>query len=114
GNAGIAEIATLVPIAASEAKTIADFAERESIDLTVVGPEAPLVAGLADDLEARGLAVFGPGRDGARLEGSKSWARWLCDRYRIPAPRSKVFDDYPEAERYIDQLEPPFVIKADG
>jgi len=114
GNAGIAEIATLVPIAASEAKTIADFAERESIDLTVVGPEAPLVAGLADDLEARGLAVFGPGRDGARLEGSKSWARWLCDRYRIPAPKSKVFDDFPEAARYVDQLKPPFVIKADG
>ena len=114
GNAGIAEVATLVPVAADEVGAIADFAERESIDLTVVGPEVPLVAGLADEMEARGLPVFGPTAEGARLEGSKSWARSLCDRHGIPAPRSEAFDDIDAAVRYLDRFEPPFVIKADG
>ena len=114
GNAGIAEVATLVPVAADEVGAIADFAERESIDLTVVGPEVPLVAGLADEMEARGLPVFGPTAEGARLEGSKSWARSLCDRHGIPAPRSEAFDDVDAAVRYLDRFEPPFVIKADG
>jgi phosphoribosylamine--glycine ligase len=114
GNAGIGEVATLVPVAASNVQGIADLAEREAIDLTVVGPEAPLVAGLVDALELRGLPAFGPTREGARLEGSKSWARSLCDRYGIPAPRWAVFEDVDAAVRYLDQSEPPFVIKADG
>src|SRR5918911_1451 len=90
GNAGMAELATLVPVNAGDVTALVDFAERESIDLTVVGPEAPLIAGLVDEMEARGMAVFGPTRDAARLEGSKSWARRLCERHGIPAARSRT------------------------
>ena len=114
GNAGMAEVATLVPVAAADVGAIAEFAERESIDLTVVGPEVPLVAGLADELEARGLPVFGPTAEAARLEGSKSWARSLCERHGIPVPRSGAFQEVEPAVRYLRELSPPFVIKADG
>jgi len=110
----MAEVATLVPIAAADVGAIAEFAERESIDLTVVGPEVPLVAGLADELEARGLPVFGPTAEAARLEGSKSWARSLCERHGIPVPRSGAFQEVEPAVRYLRELSPPFVIKADG
>jgi phosphoribosylamine---glycine ligase len=114
GNAGIGEIATLVPVSAADIPGVVEFAERESIDLTVVGPEAPLVAGLVDEMEARGLPVFGPTREAARLEGSKVWARELCDRYGIPAPRSRAFDDVHAATSYLGELEAPYVVKADG
>ncbi|HXF56256.1 MAG TPA: phosphoribosylamine--glycine ligase [Actinomycetota bacterium] len=114
GNAGIAELATLVPISAGDVDGLVEFAERESIDLTVVGPEAPLVAGIADEMQARGLAVFGPTRDAARIEGSKAWARWLCEKHRIPTPRSQEFTDVASAMDYLDELSPPYVVKADG
>jgi phosphoribosylamine---glycine ligase len=114
GNAGTAEVATTVPVAADDVAGLARFAETESIDLTVVGPEVPLVAGLADELEGRGLAVFGPTREAARLEGSKVWARSLCERHGIPVPASRAFDDPSEAEVHLKGLEPPFVVKADG
>jgi phosphoribosylamine--glycine ligase len=114
GNAGIGEIATLVPVSAADILGVVEFAERESIDLTVVGPEAPLVAGLVDEMEARGMPVFGPTREAARLEGSKVWARELCDRHGIPAPRSRAFDDVHSATAYLGELEAPYVVKADG
>ena len=114
GNAGIAELATPVAIGAADVAGLADFAEREAVDLTVVGPEAPLVAGLADELQARGLKVFGPTKDAARIEGSKSYARSLCERHGIPAPRARAFTDADEASAYLAELEPPFVVKADG
>jgi phosphoribosylamine--glycine ligase len=114
GNAGIAEVATVAPIAADDVVGIADLAERESIDLTVVGPEAPLVAGLADQMQAKGLAVFGPTRDAARLEGSKVWARELCGAHGIASPRSRAFQDAESALDFLDALTPPYVIKADG
>jgi phosphoribosylamine--glycine ligase len=114
GNAGIAELATLVRLQAGDVEGLADFAERESIDLTVVGPEGPLVAGLADEMGSRGLAVFGPRRDGARLEGSKAWARSLCRRGGIPCPRSGEFTDAAAAIGFLDELDPPYVVKADG
>ncbi|MBC7294656.1 MAG: phosphoribosylamine--glycine ligase, partial [Thermoleophilia bacterium] len=79
GNAGIAREVELVPLAAEDVDGLAAFAERERIDLTVVGPEAPLVAGLADELRRRGLAVFGPGQEGAQLEGSKSFAKEVME-----------------------------------
>src|SRR5437867_5082386 len=91
GNAGLSRVASCVPIAAGDLPGLADFAERQSIDLTVVGPETPLVAGVADELVARGLRVFGPSRDAARIEGSKSWAKELCERHGIPAPVSRSF-----------------------
>ena len=114
GNAGLAEVATCVPIGAADVSGLADFAERQSIDLTVVGPEAPLVAGVADEFEARGLRVFGPSREAARIEGSKSWAKDLCERHGIPAPRSRSFTDFEAAREFLDEMEPPYVVKADG
>ncbi|MFN2545313.1 MAG: phosphoribosylamine--glycine ligase [Actinomycetota bacterium] len=114
GNAGIAELATCEPIAAADVQGVADFAERESIDLTVVGPEAPLVAGLVDEMSMRGLRVFGPDRAAALIEGSKAWAKQLCVRAGIPAPVSESFTAYEPARAYLDALKPPYVIKADG
>jgi phosphoribosylamine--glycine ligase len=114
GNAGIAEAATCEPIAAADVAGIADFVERESIDLTVVGPEAPLVAGLVDELQARGLPAFGPTRDAARIEGSKAWAKELCRKHGIPAPASETFTDYEAARGHLDALHAPYVVKADG
>jgi len=114
GNAGVAELATCVPVASTDVQGLADLAERESIDLTVVGPEAPLVAGLVDEMEARGLRTFGPGRDAARIEGSKAWARDLCYRHGIPAPRSQSFTELEPAIAFLDEVAPPQVVKADG
>jgi len=114
GNAGIADLATLVPVSAADVSGIVEFAERESVDLTVVGPEAPLVAGLADEMQARGMPVFGPTRDAASIEGSKAWARWLCDRHDIPVPKSEAFEDVEPAFEYLSELGPPYVVKADG
>ncbi|TMK98686.1 MAG: phosphoribosylamine--glycine ligase [Actinobacteria bacterium] len=114
GNAGIGELATLVHVSAGDIPGLVEFAERESIDLTVVGPEAPLVAGLVDEMESRGMPVFGPTREAARIEGSKVWARELCQRHGIPAPRSRAFDDVHSAIAFLDELSPPYVVKADG
>jgi phosphoribosylamine---glycine ligase len=114
GNAGIAEVATLAPVSAGDIPGLVEFADRESIDLTVVGPEAPLVAGLVDEMEAQGMPVFGPERDAARLEGSKVWARELCERHGIPAPRSRSFDEVSAAVAFLEEMKPPYVIKAEG
>jgi phosphoribosylamine--glycine ligase len=114
GNAGMARVASCVPLGAADCPGLADFAERESIGLTVVGPEAPLVAGIADELASRGLRVFGPSRDAARIEGSKSWAKELCERHGIPAPRSRSFTAMEPAVEFLDSMEPPYVVKADG
>jgi phosphoribosylamine---glycine ligase len=114
GNAGMAELATLVPLSSGDVDGLVEFAERESIDLTVVGPEAPLVAGLADEMQSRGMRVFGPTFEAARLEGSKAWARRLCERHGIPTPRSGEFTEVEPAMAFLDELDPPYVIKADG
>ncbi len=114
GNAGIATLASLVPIGADDIQGLVDFVERESIDLTVVGPEAPLVRGLADELELRGQRVFGPSRDGARMEGSKAWARTLCEKHGIPCPRSSEFEEVGPALDFLTEMQAPYVIKADG
>ena len=114
GNAGIAREATCLPVAADDIEGIVDVVEREKIDLTVVGPEVPLVAGLVDELESAGRRVFGPSKDGARIEGSKAWTKELCERYGIPAAGSRTFSEAAPAVAYLDALEPPFVIKADG
>jgi phosphoribosylamine--glycine ligase len=114
GNAGMSEVATCEPISAGDVPGLVDFAERESVDLTVVGPEAPLVAGLADEFESGGQPVFGPTRAAARLEGSKAWAKELCDRHGIPTPRSRSFTDLDRALEALEDYRPPYVIKADG
>lgn len=83
-------------------------------DLVVFGPEAPLVAGSADDLRQLGLAVFGPGKDGARLEGSKAWAKEFMERHQIPTAAAAVFSDFSQAAEYISSLSRPPVVKVDG
>ncbi len=114
GNAGIAQEAICEPIAAADVPGLAEFSEREGIDLTVVGPEAPLVAGIVDEFEARALPVFGPNRGAARLEGSKSWAKDLCRRHGIPAGESEAFAEPEPALAFLNQVGPPYVVKADG
>jgi len=114
GNPGIAVDATCVSVDPDDVRGIIELVERESIDLTVVGPETPLVRGLVDELDAEGHRAFGPTRDAARIEGSKAWAKELCQKYGIPAGRSRSFTDMDEAVAFLDELQPPYVIKADG
>ena len=114
GNAGIEEVARRHDVRAEDLDGVVALVEREGIELTVVGPEAPLAAGLADRLEERGHRVFGPGAAGARLEGSKAWAKELCRRHGIPTPRAEMFDDVDEAVAFLDTMDPPYVVKADG
>lgn len=114
GNAGIARLARCAPVTAGDVDGLARLAADERIDLTVVGPEAPLVAGIADRFAERGLRVFGFSAAGARLEGSKAWAKEFMRRHRIPTGTFRVFSDPGEARAAIDAGEPPFVVKADG
>jgi phosphoribosylamine---glycine ligase len=114
GNAGTEELGRSLPVEPEDVPGIVKIVEGERIDLTVVGPEAPLVAGLVDELEARGHRAFGPTRDAARIEGSKAWAKELCRRHGIRAPGSRTFSDLDRAVAYLDELSPPFVVKADG
>ncbi|HHW91592.1 MAG TPA: phosphoribosylamine--glycine ligase [Firmicutes bacterium] len=114
GNAGTAKLAENVPIKAEDIEALAAFAQGERIDLTVVGPEAPLVAGIVDVFRQRGLAVFGPTAAAAALEGSKVFAKELMDRYGIPTAKFAVFEDYKRAQAYIQQVGVPIVVKAEG
>ena len=114
GNPGIANEATCVPIAASDSDAILAFAKKEKIDFVVVGPEAPLVAGLVDKLEAAGIAAFGPSAAAAQLEGSKGFTKDLCRRYGIPTARYGRFGDAIAAKAYVRAEGAPIVVKADG
>lgn len=114
GNPGIAALGECVPIKAVAFEELAAFAERQGINLTVVGPEAPLVGGIADVFEARGLAVFGPNREAAVVEGSKAFAKDLMAKYGIPTARYQSFTDPGAARSYAQKLGPPLVVKADG
>jgi phosphoribosylamine--glycine ligase len=118
GNAGIASVARLVPVKADALVALADLADAEKVDLVVVGPESPLVAGLADLLRDRGHAVFGCSRAAAEIEGSKAFAKELMARHRVPTARFGAFSQLPEAELFIDELvaggAQHVVIKADG
>ncbi len=114
GNAGTAALGTNVPIAADDIPALLEWARRNQPDLTVVGPEAPLCAGVADAFNAEGLRVFGPGRDGARIEGSKVFAKEVMLSAGVPTARAEVFDDVDSALRYVRQHGAPLVVKADG
>jgi phosphoribosylamine--glycine ligase len=114
GNAGIGADAQLVNIGSEDVPSLVDFVERNNIDLTVVGPEAPLVAGLADELRQRGFAVFGPNADGARLEGSKVFAKEVMNAAGVPTGGAAIFTDYESARAYLAKTGAPVVIKADG
>lgn len=114
GNAGIKKIARCVDISAEDIKALADFAEKKSIDLTVVGPEAPLVEGIVDEFEARGLKAFGPNKAASQIEGSKVFAKNLMEKYNIPTAAFRVFDNSVDAINYIDSIDAPMVVKAEG
>jgi phosphoribosylamine--glycine ligase len=114
GNGGIARMARCVDIKDTNVHALADFAKKEGIDLTVVGPEAPLVSGIADEFAERGLRVFGPSGRAALLEGSKVFSKGFMKKYNIPTADFMVFDDYSHALQQIDTFGFPVVIKADG
>jgi phosphoribosylamine---glycine ligase len=114
GNAGIAEEAECVPIGATDIAGLVAFCRRERIDFVVVGPEAPLVLGLVDALEAEGIPAFGPNAAAAALEGSKAFAKELCGRAGIPTPAWQRFRDAAAAKAFIASHGAPVVVKADG
>lgn len=114
GNPGIERLATCVNIAVEDIPGLAEFAKKNNIDLTVVGPEAPLVAGIVDEFKNRGLAVFGPNKAAAQIEGSKIFSKNLMKKYNIPTADYKVFEDPKDAISYIDTAPMPIVVKADG
>ena len=114
GNGGIAQIAECVDISAEDIPGIVDFATSEQIGLVVVGPELPLVAGIADRLEEAGVKVFGPNAKAAMIEGSKGMMKDLCTKYDIPTATYARFDDYDAAKDYVRLQGAPIVVKADG
>ncbi len=116
GNAGIAEIADCVPIDASNIVEVADFAQTIKADLTVVGPELPMVLGIGDEFVRRGLTIFCPSRGAAEIEGSKAFAREFMTRHKIPSPRYEVCSSLEDALAFVEKapLGYPFVVKADG
>jgi phosphoribosylamine---glycine ligase len=114
GNPGIARHARCLDLVADDADGLAGFATGHGVDLVVVGPEAPLVAGLADRLRTAGLAVFGPGAAAAAIEGSKAFSKALMAREGVPTARFATFDDPAAARRYCRELGAPLVVKADG
>ncbi len=114
GNPGMASSADCLPYSVTQLAELADFAERTQIDLTVVGPEVPLVAGIADLFRQRGLPIFGPDAAGAALEGSKAFAKELMTAAAIPTAQHRTFVNYTEASAYLEEHGAPVVIKADG
>lgn len=114
GNPGIAEHAELVNVNIDDHSAVIAFCKDKAVDFVVVGPEAPLVAGLADALRAAGLTVFGPSAAAAQLEGSKGFTKDVCARFNIPTGAYQRFNNAPKAKVYVRQQGAPIVIKADG
>ncbi len=114
GNAGTAQIAENVAIPANDFPALIKFAKQNKIDLTVVGPDDPLAAGIVDVFQAEGLRIFGPTKSAARLESSKIFAKELMHKNRIPTAAARTFAQSDDAKRYAEQLRFPIVIKADG
>jgi phosphoribosylamine--glycine ligase len=114
GNAGIAQMGECLSISAEDVKGLTARAEKEKIDLTVVGPEAPLTLGMVDIFRARGLRVFGPSQKAAEIEGSKAFTKELMKKYGIPTGESETFTDPAAAVKYVKGKGAPLVVKADG
>jgi len=114
GNGGIAQVAECVAIDICDHEAVIDFCKDKQIDLVVIGPEAPLVAGMADDLRAQGIKAFGPSKAAAQLEGSKRFTKELCNRKNIPTATYGHFTDAESAKTYTREQGAPIVIKADG
>ncbi|MEH7012510.1 phosphoribosylamine--glycine ligase [Neobacillus niacini] len=114
GNHGMEDVAERVSIEESNHEQLIQFATEQGIGLTIIGPEVPLLEGLADKFESAGLAVFGPRKLAAEIEGSKSFAKEIMRKYEIPTAEYAVFTNYDEAKQYIEEKGAPIVIKADG
>src|SRR6185436_14832034 len=114
GNGGIAEVAECVPLAFADHTAVIRFCADNAIDFVIVGPEAPLVAGLVDDLMTAGIKCFGPKQAAAQLEGSKGFTKDLCREFDIPTGAYGRFTDAANAKAYLDAQKLPIVIKADG
>lgn len=114
GSDGISGDATVLPIELSDSDAVLTLARRAEVGLVVVGPENPLVDGIADRLRAEGISVFGPSAEAARLEGSKAFAKEFMARHQIPTAAYRVFDAADDAQRYAEQQAGPLVVKADG
>jgi len=114
GNAGIAQVVETVALDPTKAAVVADYAVDNDIELVVIGPEAPLVAGVADALRSRGIATFGPGKAAAQLEGSKTFAKRIMDAAGVPTGRAVRAGTLAEADAALDEMGAPYVVKADG
>ena len=114
GNAGIAQECELIALDPADHAAVIAFAKSHRIGLVVVGPEAPLCAGIVDDLSAAGIKAFGPSRAAARLEGSKGFTKDLCRAHGIPTAAYRRFGDAAEARYYVRERGAPIVVKADG
>ncbi|MBP2000879.1 phosphoribosylamine--glycine ligase [Paenibacillus shirakamiensis] len=114
GNAGIAEVAEIVPIGVSEFDKLTSFAKDKQIELVVIGPDDPLAEGIVDAFEAEGIPVFGPSKNAAHIEGSKTFMKDLLHKYEIPTAAYEKFDNYEAALDYLRGQPVPIVIKADG
>ncbi|KHL18617.1 phosphoribosylamine--glycine ligase [Mumia flava] len=114
GNPGIAAVAALHDVDPLDGEAVADLAEGLGVDLVVVGPEAPLVAGVADAVRDRGIAVFGPSGEAAALEGSKAFAKQVMAAAEVPTAMARVCETAEEAEAALDAFGPPYVVKDDG
>ena len=114
GNAGIAKVAQCVNISDSDIENLVKFAKENNIDLTVVGPEVPLVNGIVDEFEKKGLKIFGPNKECSTFEGSKSFSKDFMIRHNIPTAKYKEYTNLDEAISEIDSFGYPVVIKADG
>ncbi len=114
GNAGTATLAENIAISSDDIEALADFAIDKNIDLTVVGPESPLAAGIVDLFESKGLKAFGPSKKAAQLEASKIFAKNIMEKYNIPTAQGKSFTDIEKAKLYVKQIGAPLVVKADG
>ncbi|MBT5916899.1 MAG: phosphoribosylamine--glycine ligase, partial [Alphaproteobacteria bacterium] len=114
GNGGIAEVATCVDIDVMDFSGLIGLCRAEEIEFVVVGPEAPLVEGFVDQLNAEGIAAFGPSAAAAQLEGSKGFTKDLCARHKIPTAAYGRFTDVEAAKTYIVEQGAPIVVKADG
>ncbi len=114
GNAGISKIAENIDIGAEDIEAIVKFSKDKGVDLVVVGPENPLAEGLVDELEKEGIKAFGPKKSAAKIEASKSFAKYIFEKYDIPTAEYGVFDNYEDAKNYVEKKGAPIVVKADG
>jgi len=114
GNAGISQLAECGSVKDTSIDELLKFADRNQIDLTVVGPETPLAMGIVNAFQSQGLKIFGPSQRAAEIESSKIFAKYLMEKYHIPTAAYKTFDEYDRAKKYLDSIPVPIVIKADG